>query len=63
MKGKKIMPYTNEQKQWLVDMQRNREMERLRRLEQKYSTTPDYGAMNLRDELQARFDMDEINQS
>ena len=57
------MPYTNEQKQWLVDMQRKREIEKLQCLEQKYSTMPDYNNMNLSEELQARFDMDEINQS
>ena len=57
------MPYTNEQKQWLVDIQREREIEKLQCLEQKYSTMPDYNNMNLSEELQARFDMDEINQS
>lgn len=56
------MSYTNEQQQWLADMQRKREMEKLRRLEQKYSVMPDYSNMNLSEELQARFDMDEMNQ-
>ena len=52
------MPYTNEQQQWLFDIQR----EKLQRLEPKYSAAPNYGVMSLSEELQARFDMDEINQ-
>ena len=56
------MSYTNEQQQWLADMQRKRELEKLRYLQQKYSVTPDYSNMSLQEELQARFDMDEMTQ-
>ena len=56
------MSYTNEQHQWLADVQRKRELEKLQRLQEKYSVMPDYSKMNLHDELQARFDIDEMKQ-
>lgn len=58
----KNMSYTNEQQQWLANMQRKREIAKLQHLQQKYSVMPDYSTMSLQDELQTRFDIDEMNQ-
>jgi len=50
-----------EYKQRMEELRRKQEQGRLDELRQKYVSAPDYDKMNLHDELQARVDLDEMN--
>lgn len=44
----------------LDELEKERELRRLKELQNKYITNPNYSNMNLRNELQTRFDLDEM---
>lgn len=46
----------------MEELTRKREQKRLAQLRQQYSVTPDFGNMNLQEELNARYDIGELNQ-
>ena len=47
---------------YMAELKRINEQKRLAKLQQQYPATPDYTNMSLQDELQARYDIDELNQ-
>ena len=46
----------------MEELTRKREQKRLAQLRQQYFVTPDFSNMNLQEELNARYDIGELNQ-
>ncbi len=53
----KLTPF----QQYMEELTKAKEQKRLAQLQQKYTTSPDYSKMSLRDELKTRFDLQEMN--
>ena len=53
----KLTPF----QQYMEELTKAQEQKRLAQLQQKYTTSPDYSKMSLRDELKTRFDLQEMN--